>query len=293
MNKIINFSSVYEEQCVEARIFTIKKELNKEHISSKKLLKLQEELHHLSLEITKTMQTQASLTHHAMSLFLKTQAELGSLIYACQNLFIDKKVDKLTEHAQRIAKESLNPGKNVFLKIGKLQKSILSLTCQEALSLENRQMIDLAKKYLHDAEARCYQETALKGPKAIRLDFQKINASQDLLDPYDISIELYEVAGDFYHYQIHQAVSAFFSLAPSVQSAVNALLLQKGIRLDALKHSQNLAEWSHLLNQVLQTLLGYSNQLLYGSYREPSVAEIQSLFKDLDAILKEESSANF
>lgn len=293
MNKIINFSSAYEERCVEARILTIKKELNKERISSKKLRELQEELYHLSLEVTKTLQTQASLTQHAMSLFLETQVELGSLIYACQNLFIDKKVDRLTEHAQKIAQESLNPYKNVSLKIGKLQKSILSLTCQEALSLENRQMINLAKKYLHDAEARCYQETALKGTKAIRLDFQKINASQDLLDPYDISIALYEVAGDFYHNQLQQAFSGFFALAPSVQSEVKALLLKKGMSFDELKNTQDLSEWNRLLNQVLQTLLGYSNQLLYGSYSEPSLTEIRSLFRDLDAILKEESSANF
>lgn len=296
MSKIIDFSSLYEERCVERRIDAIKKELKKARVSSKKLRELQQELYHLSLELTETVQRESSLSQVAMHEFLLRQADLGVLLCNCQNLFIDKQVDNLTKHAQKIAKASLDPCTNVSQKIGKLHQSILSLTHQEALSLENRQMIHLAKKYLHDASARCYHEERPKNTKTIRLDFQKTNAERDLRDPYETSLMLYEIAGDLYHHQIAAGLSSFFCLPSSVQQELKTLMTHKGSSLEQLKTQETVQGWKKNVDGIIQALLGYSNQLLYHTLTYPTIEEIDELFRDLAATLKEaaeDASANF
>lgn len=298
MSKIVDFSSVYEEACVAKRVDAIKKELKKEKISSKKLHHLQEELYHLSFSLANQLKHQSMLTQLAMHQFLIAQAELGALLFDCKNIFIDKKVDSLTIHARKIAKASLNPYVNLSRKISRLNQSISSLTGQEALSFENRQMINLAKKYLQDAQARCYQEESTKDTKTIRLDFRKANASRDFLDPYDMSLALYEISGDLYQGRLQEGVSGIHSLAPSIQQELKEILRERGLNLQMLNSQDSLENQHNLIYAIIQVLIGYSNQLLYQSFSSPSHQEIEELFQGLQASLQEdfeqnEFSANF
>lgn len=293
MNKIIDFSSMNEEIFVDERINKIKKELKKESISRKKLHNLEIELYDLSLSLTQKMHKQVALSQSTMDQFLVQQTELSCLICVCQNLFIDKKVDKLTQNAQKIAKESQHPYKNVSQKIEKLKKSISSLTYQEALSLENRQMINLAKNYLTDAQKHHYTHDLSKDPKTIRLDFKKENGQKDLIDPYETSLSLYEVAGHLYHYELKEAFGLFYSFSPSMQKELKEEILKAGGSFDLLKDLENIKLWKKNLYPVIQALIGYSNQVIYGNVEYPSIKEINILFKDLDVISKADISANF
>lgn len=293
MSKIIDFSSMNEELFVDERINNIKKELKKETISRKKLHNLEIELHDLSLSLTQKMHNEATLSQHTMSQFLVQQTELSCLICACQNIFIDKRVDKLTQTAQKIAKESQDPYKNVSQKIGKLKKSISSLGYQEALSLENRQMISLAKNYLTAAEKHDYAHDLSKDPKTIRLDFKKENSQKDFLDPYETSLSLYEIAGHLYYYELKEAFAVFYSLSPSLQKEIKEEILKNNGSFDLLKDLDNMKSWKKNLYPVIQALIGYSHSLIYGIIEYPSVKEINILFKDLDAIRKADISANF
>lgn len=293
MSKIINFSSMNEGMFVSDRINNIKKELKKETLSRKKLRDLEDEIHYLSLFLTKKLHEQANLTQIAMSLFLSQQAELSCLIFACQNLYIDKRVNKLTQHAQKIAKESQDPYKNVSQKIEKLKKSIHSLAYQEALSLENRQMINLAKNYLNDAKEHRYSHDLSKNANAIRLEFKKENCQKDFTDPYETSISLYEIAGNLYHHELKEAFALFYSLSPSLQKALKEAILKVGGNFDLLKNLEDLEGWKKNLYPVIQALIGYTNEMIYGTVEYPSIKEVNNLFKDLDAIRKTDISANF
>lgn len=292
MNKIIDFSSVNGEFFIDAHINKIKKELKKETISIKKLHHLQGELYNLGLFLTKQLREGVALTQHTMGLFLIQQTELSCLMYTCQNVFIDKKVDKLTQSAQKIAKESQDPYKNVSQKITKLKKSINSLTHQEALSLENRQMINLAKAYLKDAKEHLYTHDLSKDPQTIRLDFKQENSQKDLMDSYETSLNLYEIGGALYHHDLKEAFSLFYSLSPLLQKEIKEEILTTGGSFDLLKEVENLAIWKKNLYPVIQALIGYSNKLIYNSTDYPTHKEIDLLFADLDRIVNEKS-ANF
>jgi|GEM_PF-1673002 len=293
MSKIIDFSSVYEEPSVATRIDTIKSQLKKGRISKRRLHHLQDELLHLSSSLTDQLKHVSMQTHIAMHEFLRAQTELGALLFDCKNIFIDRQVDSLTSHAQKIARASVDPCMNVSRKITRLHKSIASLMDKEALSLENRQMINVAKKYLQDAQQRCYLETSSKNTKTIRLDFQKANQARDWVDPYDMSLALYETAGLLYQGKGVEGEKEFRSLAPSLQQEIGKLLEEKHLSFQALALQENLVDREHHLYGIIQVLLGYSNKLLYESLTVPSVQEIDELFQDLEAHLKEEISMNF
>jgi hypothetical protein len=293
MSKIIDFSSVYEGMSVNKRLHSIKKELEKEAISKRKLHLLKTELYQLSLFLTKELKKQATLTQFTISLFLAQQAELGTLIFACQNLFVDKKVDHLIQSAQKIAKESQDPYKNISQKVHKLQKSISSLTHQEALSLENRHLIHLAKCYLTDAINHDYTHDLSKKSQNIRLDFKKAQEQKDLLDVHETSLMLYEIAGHFYYHELQEAFALFYSLSPSLQDTLKHNLSQLGGCFSLLKDLNDLSLWKNNLYLTIQTLIGYSHELAYGVKEYPSIKEINTLFKDLDKIRKENISANF
>ena len=293
MSKIVNFSSIHRGIFIDTRINKIKKELKNEKISTRKLHHLQGELNDLGLFLTKQLNERAALTQHTMGVFLLQQTELSCLMYTCQNVFIDKRIDKLTQNAQKIAKESQDPYKNVSQKIAKLKKSIHSLTYQEALSLENRQMINLAKAYLNDAKEHIYTHDLSRDTQTIRIDFKKENSQRDLMDFYETSLALYEIAGAFYHHDLKEAFSLFYSLSPSLQKEVKEEVLKVGGSFDRMKELKHLDLWKDNLYLVIQALIGYSNQLIYNTTDYPTHQEIDSLFRDLDKILQENVSANF
>ncbi|MBM3192404.1 MAG: hypothetical protein FJZ63_07140 [Chlamydiae bacterium] len=286
MSKILTFSSTHEESFIDATINKIKKDLNKPGLSKTKLHHVQKELDQLNHFLNENLRQQASLTQSAFTLFLKTQLEISSLAYDCQNLFINKCVDQLTEKAQKLAKDGLGNCKDISRRVIKLKKEILDLTHKEALSLENRQMIHLANHYLSAKDAIDFS----KDVSALRLTLREENAKKDLNDLFDISIDLYEIAGSFYNCDIQGALEQFYSLSPTTQQEIKKRLQELGIDLHKIACQSDLALLKKQLYLIIQTCLGYSHYILYASFDYPSFAAIDELFQDLERTLKESVS---
>ncbi len=283
MSKILNFSSTHEDFFIDKTINKIKKDLEKPSISKKKLYNIQQELNQLNSVLVDNLRHQVRMTQSALTMFLQKQTELSTLSYNCQNLFIDKCVDTLTEQAQKVAKNNLNSCKNISKRVSKLRKDISTLGYEQALSLENRQMIDLANRYLNSKES----VDLSKDTATLRLSLREENSKKDLNELFDLSIALYEIAGSFYHCNIKEALELFYSLSPTTQQEIKTKLQELGVDLHMINQTMNITAIRKQLYLIIQTCLGYSHYVLYQSFDYPSFEAIDDLFQDLDRTLKE------
>lgn len=283
MSKILKFSSTREDFFIDKTINKIKKDLEKPSISKKKLYNIQQELNQLNGVLVDNLRHQVRMTQSALTMFLQKQTELSTLSYNCQNLFIDKCVDTLTEQAQKVAKTNLNSCKNISKRVSKLRKDISTLGYEQALSLENRQMIDLANRYLNSKES----VDLSKDTTTLRLSLRAENSKKDLNELFDLSIALYEIAGSFYHCNIKEAFELFYSLSPTTQEEIKTKLQEFGVDLHMINQTLNITAIREQLYLIMQTCLGYSHYVLYQSFDYPSFEAIDDLFQDLDRTLKE------
>jgi hypothetical protein len=283
MSKILKFSSTHEDFFIDKTINKIKKDLEKPSISKKKLYNIQQELNQLNGVLVDNLRHQVRMTQSALTIFLQKQTELSALSYNCQNLFIDKCVDTLTEQAQKVAKNNLNSCKNISKRVSKLRKEISTLGYEQSLSLENRQMIDLANRYLNSKESIDLS----KDTTTLRLNLREENSKKDLNELFDLSIALYEIAGCFYHCNITEAFDLFYSLSPMTQQEIKIKLEEFGVDLHMINQTLNITAIREQLYLIMQTCLGYSHYVLYQSFDYPSFEAIDDLFQDLDRTLKE------
>lgn len=280
MSKIIQFPGM-GESLIEEKICAIKKSLEKPTVTPKKLLLIEQELIELNGSLLSKLQEQKELTERMFSSFLTQAVEIGALTCVCHELAIDKQVDAITNKAQELASSTPCHYQKVSRRVAYLEKTIKELTYKEALSLENRQMIHLARyclKHLGSLQER-------RDVKAIRLDFKAENAKKDLNESYDLSIALYEIAGELYHNQFVSALALFKALPEDVQEILKDLMLQHDCDFNSLSSLTSIAELKKGSYKAIEVFIGYTNKILYNLFEYPTKEEVEDLFKDLDEMV--------
>lgn len=285
MGKIISFLPYCESSSVGERISKIKKELSKDSLSERKLHLLEKEILGLTGSLSDQMKKEAELTSHLIFGFLSQQTELSYLVFDCHTRFVNKKVDTLTSKAHHLANELIEEEKILRKKVQQIKKLISKLYANEALSLENRLMINLAKDFLQAASD--HRLPSFEASKNLRLHVQEINKGKDIKSLSELSLTLFEIAGYVYELDYKKALEVFISLPIHTQLDVEKLLENHSISIKLLKESPFSNDSKTQRYLMVQTLIGYSHELLEGQFNLMTFAEIDDLFGDLKSALKE------
>lgn len=279
MSKIIDFSSKIEEVYFDSVISTIRSELEKEKISKAHLREMQQKLESLSAKLNKNLQRQVHATKAALDRILTLQEEVYSLMHLCHTKSLNSKVQKLSDSALRLQEGSL--GQDLSKKICKVRRDIVELNKNHALSLENRKLIHLATKHLDVLDGKT---------PSIKFSFTK---EETLLeDPIELSLDLYEMAGNIYKLDIGNAFMLFYSFPEYTKKRLKRLFEENGYKFEDLKSCNQLSSYKELQYFFIQALIGYSHMLLYGDYHILTHKEIEELFYDMDMTLSGEIVAD-
>lgn len=290
MNKIISFSSFTQKDLIHERISLIKKELSNEKLSCKKLGDIEEEIQDLSINICHSLQATSPISNNILETFEENQLELSTLKFKCHSLFLDKKVDQITLKAQKLAYE-FKQNKSTTKKICGLKKSITSLHLDEALSLENRQMINLAKKFIKALESEKKIISICSSTKELREQAKKISC--ELIDYSEISMDLYDLAGFLYEKNFKEAMFCYYSLPEESQKRLQTLLSQENISIEESFSAEKVILSKEKLTETLQVIIGYAHELIEGSFQKPTKSEIHLFLKDLKELSSDKKIANF
>lgn len=287
MGKIISFQPYIKSSLVEEKITRIKKELTKETLTERKLHELEKEIIGLTGSLSQEMAREVEVTSQLIVGFITQQTELSNLIFNCHTLSVDKKVDSLTCKAQHLTFEECHEEKLLQKKIGKIKKSIDLLFAKEALSLENRQMIALARQFLSAASEHKMLHSKESSAKDLRLELKVKGQEKDLRGLSEISIDLFTIAGHIYEMDCKEASMLFMSLPEQIQISLQDLLKKQGVSFDLIRNPGFSKEAKEGRYKIMQALMGYSHQLLEGQYESISFEDIDALFVDLRSVLKE------
>lgn len=283
MGKILDFSSAFEEATIDHQLKCIQKELLQNHLSCKKLHSLALELNSIYHLIDDNLSKQIFLTDRAFEQLNEKKYHVGSLLNSCYHKWLDRKIDHLTENAQKISQTKNLSEKKTSKKIDMLKKELHVLCENNALSLENKYLIKIAKKCLSKKEIKEKNSDKFHSAKTLRVDFSLNHLNKDdLIDVYDICLSLYEIAGNFFHHKFNEAFDLFFSLPQETRNHITQKLNEKEANINNLKTIQNFNKWQTNLFVVVQTLTAFANQLIDGSKESQELddIEIQSIFND-------------
>lgn len=284
MNKIVDFSSVFEGVYIDDSINKVKEELSQDNLSSQTLCRVKGKLESLSSRICQKLQNQVSFTQSVCEKLISQQEEVCSLLHLCGTKSLNKQVKTITDTALKLGKEE---GETLSSKIDELKQGITDLNHKHALSLENRQMIHMAKKHLNGLSDTHETQTSVAGK-----ELEKQAVDQFLEDPIDLSMALYEIAGNLYKADIGAAFCGFNQLPELTKSKLEKALIKSGYDIQKLKQPFHLESFNKQKYFTIQTLIGYSNFLLYGDFEIMDEDEIDDLFYDLDLTLSLESVAD-
>lgn len=289
MSKIVSFNGS-NEGLIQNKLLKIKKALQNDSVSKRKLYLLEQEMCELSLDIKDQIAAVEALSSSMFEKFSLHQKELGALVDQCHHLSVDKYVDSITISAQKLACVSLVSNKNFSKKIKKIEKSIKSLNNQEALSLENRELIVIATNFLKAAENHTYCDHMHEPAKTLRLHVKKEKKSPSF-EICDLAFDLFEIASLLYSMNTKEAILLFNRLPASEQMHIEALLQNKGTDIKSIKNPESLLKFRKDNLTLIQQLLAYSEELATGQFNEKTEKEIKRLFKDMDIQLKEQAES--
>ncbi len=275
MDKIIDFSSVFEGTMIDNELKSIHKQLLKESLDQDKLYDLTEKLETIFEYISEKMSKSAQLT----DIISEKKLEVGRLLNSCYSKWIDKEINLITEDIQKLS--SVDSNGNTLEKIDDLKSSISELTFNNALSLENKHLIQLAKTHLNEIETG-RANSDLSSAQEIRIEFQDYQSKRDPIDDHEIALTLYEMSGRFYNNDIKSAIELFYSLPEKNRLELTDILEARGASIEAIKTVEDFGSWQKNLFIVIQTSLGYANHVVDGlsAYHFPEKDEIIELFND-------------
>ena len=215
MEKIIDLSSMFEESAIDYKLKCIQKELVEENLSQSKLYYLADELHLIFDYIDDELLNQAYITELSFDRFSKTKETIGSLLNTCYQKWLDKSIDIITDDALTAALESAGASHSkTSKKVKELNKKLEGICQQNSLSLANRHMVKVAKKYLTKAEdkkalAKNSEKLPTRDAQSIRIDFLSSPAFNESVNLHETCLSLYEVGGDLFHHRFNVALESF------------------------------------------------------------------------------------
>lgn len=279
MEKIIDFSSFFEENTIDRKLQHIQNQLVKGNLSKNKLFDIANELNFLFDYVDKKLLREAYMSDLSFQNTSKTKQLIGSLLNTCYHKWVDKNIDMLTEQALQIAQKDQNLSqKNTSRKIAKLEKKLNQISFENALSLENRHLVHVAKSSLKKPDPNKLSKNA----KTLRLDFSSSSEFNNIIDNYDVCLSLYEISGDLFHNNFDTAFEKFYSLPKSLQDDMTKHLEKRKASMTNIKFVEDFNEWQKNLFLIIQSFVGLANQILVGSNEciYPSKEEIIDLFND-------------
>ncbi|MCH9630642.1 MAG: hypothetical protein S4CHLAM37_06440 [Chlamydiia bacterium] len=276
MSKIIDLSSMFEDSFIDDKINKIKQDLNKDHIESQALSQVHGRLESLSARLNKKLQNVVGFTQDVYQKFNDQQEEIFSLLHLCDTKSLNTQVKNLTDDALSLNGKCANS--KLSSKIDELRTGMNDINHNHALSLENRQMIHMAKRHLDElSDSKKTQVVSYDMPNSM------------LEDPIDLSMSLYEIAGNLYKADIGSAFCSFNCLPDVTKKKLDKIFHDEGFSFENLKLSNSLDTFKKQQYFTIQTLLGYSHMLLYGDFELMPEEEVDALFYDLDMTLSGEN----
>ncbi|PCI92416.1 hypothetical protein COB11_07455 [Candidatus Aerophobetes bacterium] len=279
MCKIIDLSSMFEDSFIDDKINKIKRDLDKDDIESQTLFQVHGKLESLSARLSKNLQNIVGFTQDVYKKFNEQQEEIFSLLHLCGTKSLNKQVKKLTDDALKLEKKCTHS--KLSNRINELRAGMNDINHKHALSLENRQMIHMAKKHLNE----------LSGERKPQIAPSEMQSSM-LEDPIDLSMSLYEIAGNLYKADLGNAFCSFNCLPEVTKTKLNKIFKKNGYTFENLKLYNSLDTFKKQQYFTIQTLLGYSHMLLYGDFELMPEEEVDALFYDLDMTLIGENVAD-
>lgn len=269
MGKVVNISSLFEENALDYKINTLRKELQNEALSPKKLTEITDELEALFLYIKDTLEQDEHVTSLMLERLAQKKIDIGGLINICHHRWLDRRIEVLADEVNELSED-----KKTSEKINLLKDNLNQLTTQEGLTLENRYLVQKARESLNTSS-----EPKLAKASLIRKEFQNNFENRDPVDDYENSLLLYELAGHLYYQRLNKAKESYFSLPLDLRDRLET---QYYFHLPSLLTLTQIHALSEKLEDSVKVLVGFANQIMMGEnhIHLPNSEEIEAIFSD-------------